>query len=140
MSWPSSAARPASRCASHWRRARSRWSAPRPACGSPPVSSWSHLMRSWTCPGSVVVSRTMRETAILGWRVFFTRRAIPRPKAAEPPLLALGDLDGWLDDHDVLDGTPFLIDPRGHYDSTLRWSFRNWQKRGCGPSGAVGSA
>src|SRR6266540_3985247 len=40
MSWPSSAARPASRCASHWRRARSRWSAPRPACGSPPVSSW----------------------------------------------------------------------------------------------------
>ncbi len=37
--------------------------------------------------------------------------------------MALGDLDGWLDDHDVLDGTPFLIDPRGHYDSTLNRYF-----------------
>jgi len=65
----------------------------------------------------------MREAAILGWRVFFTRRGIPRPRVAEPLLSALGDLDEWLDDHDVLDGTPFLLDPAGRYDRTLNKYF-----------------
>jgi site-specific recombinase XerD len=56
--------------------------------------------------------------------VFFTRRALPRPKAAGPLLSELGDLDEWLDDHDVLDGTPFLIDPTGRYDSALNRYFQ----------------
>jgi site-specific recombinase XerD len=66
----------------------------------------------------------VRETAILGWRVFFTRRALPRPRAAEPLLPTLGDLDDWLDVHDVVDGTPFLIDPTGRYDSALNRYFQ----------------
>src|SRR6266508_5136076 len=68
----------------------------------------------------------MREAAILGWRVFFTRRGIPRPKAGEPLLSALGDLDEWLDDHDVLDGTPFLVDPAGRYDGMLNRYYQTW--------------
>jgi site-specific recombinase XerD len=66
----------------------------------------------------------MRETAILGWRVFFTRRGIPQPKAADPLLATLGDLDAWLASHKVADGTPFLIDPMGRYDSALNRYFQ----------------
>jgi hypothetical protein len=65
----------------------------------------------------------MREATILGWRVFFTRRGIPRPRAAEPLLSTLWDLGEWLDGHDVLDGTPFLLDPAGRYDTTLNQYF-----------------
>jgi site-specific recombinase XerD len=61
----------------------------------------------------------MRETAILGWRVFFTRRGIPQPRAVDPLLATLGSLDAWLAAHKVADGTPFLIDPTGWYDSAL---------------------
>jgi site-specific recombinase XerD len=68
----------------------------------------------------------MRDTAILGWRVFFTQRAIPQPRAADPLLAMLWDLDAWLADHKVLDGTPFLIDPMGRYDSALNQYFQVW--------------
>jgi site-specific recombinase XerD len=33
-------------------------------------------------------------------------------------------LDEWLDDHSVLDGTPFLIDPTGRYDIALNRYFK----------------
>jgi site-specific recombinase XerD len=65
----------------------------------------------------------MRETAILGWRVFFTRRGLPQPRATDPLLAPLRNLDGWLADHKVADGTPFLIDPTGQYDSALNRYF-----------------
>jgi site-specific recombinase XerD len=65
----------------------------------------------------------MRETAILGWRVFFTRRGIPQPRAVDPLLATLGSLDAWLAAHKVADGTPFLIDPTGRYDSALNRYF-----------------
>jgi site-specific recombinase XerD len=66
----------------------------------------------------------MRETEILRWRVFFTRRGIPQPRVAEPLLATLGSLDAWLDDHKMADGTPFLIDPTGRYDSALNRYFQ----------------
>jgi site-specific recombinase XerD len=65
----------------------------------------------------------MRETAILGWRVFFTRRGLSQPRATDPLLAPLRNLDGWLADHKVADGTPFLIDPTGQYDSALNRYF-----------------
>jgi site-specific recombinase XerD len=65
----------------------------------------------------------MRETAILGWRVFFTRRGLPQPRATDPFLATLRSLDPWLADHKVADGSPFLIDPTGWYDTNLNRYF-----------------
>ena len=57
------------------------------------------------------------------WQVFFTRRRLPRPRVNAPPLPTGGNLDAWLDDHDVLDGSPYLLDPTGHYDVELNRYF-----------------
>lgn len=59
-----------------------------------------------------------------GWRVFFTRRELPRPRVTEPLLDVLDDLDAWLDEHDVLEHEPFLMDPLGRYDLDLNRYFR----------------
>ncbi|MGC5002635.1 tyrosine-type recombinase/integrase [Streptomyces sp. DT203] len=59
----------------------------------------------------------------LAWRVFYTRRDLPRPQTADPLISTLWDLDEWLDDHDVLDGTPYLISPKGQYDTELNSYF-----------------
>jgi site-specific recombinase XerD len=37
--------------------------------------------------------------------------------------VAAGKLDGWLDEHDVLDASPFLLDPAGRYDVALNSYF-----------------
>jgi len=58
------------------------------------------------------------------WRVFFTRRGLPMPRTADPLLEVFGDLDEWLDEHDVLERAPFLIDPLGRYDVDLNRYFR----------------
>lgn len=58
------------------------------------------------------------------WRVFFTEREHARPRRSDTPLIDVGDLDGWLDAHDVLDGSPFLIDPHGGYDVELNRFFQ----------------
>jgi site-specific recombinase XerD len=55
--------------------------------------------------------------------VFFTRRQLPAPRVTEPTLPKPGDLDGWLDRHEVLDGSPFLLDPVGGYDVVLNRYF-----------------
>jgi site-specific recombinase XerD len=60
----------------------------------------------------------------LGWRVFFTRRAIPQARPADSLLARPGELAAWLADHKVLDGTPFLIDPTGRYDRALNRYFQ----------------
>jgi hypothetical protein len=57
------------------------------------------------------------------WRVFYTRRALPRPQNRDPLIDILWDLDQWLDDHDVLDGQPYLISPEGGYDVQLNEYF-----------------
>ncbi|MFE9000603.1 integrase [Streptomyces sp. NPDC007875] len=59
----------------------------------------------------------------LDWRVFFTRRELPRPQTADPLIDTLWDLDEWLDAHAVLDGTPYLISPEGTYDTELNSYF-----------------
>ncbi|MCX4776819.1 tyrosine-type recombinase/integrase [Streptomyces sp. NBC_01264] len=59
------------------------------------------------------------ETGVLGWRVFFTRRGLPRPKTECDLLPELGDLDGWLDEWRIEDGSPYLIDPLRRYDVDL---------------------
>ncbi|WP_327341263.1 tyrosine-type recombinase/integrase [Streptomyces europaeiscabiei] len=60
---------------------------------------------------------------VLRWRVCFTKRRLPRPLSAFPLLDELGELDGWLDEHRILDGLPFLIDPEGRYDGELNQCF-----------------
>src|SRR4051812_16425857 len=57
------------------------------------------------------------------WRVCFTKRRLLRPLSALPLLDELAELDPWLDEHGVLDGLPFLIDPDGRYDSALNQCF-----------------
>ncbi|QDO42893.1 site-specific integrase [Streptomyces sp. RLB3-17] len=57
------------------------------------------------------------------WRVFYTRRDLPRPQTADPLIDTLWDLDEWLDEHKVLDGTPYLISPDGRYDIELNEFF-----------------
>ena len=59
----------------------------------------------------------------LEWRVFHTRRELPRPQVCDPLIDLLWDLDEWLDDRDVLDGTPYLISPDGVYDIELNAYF-----------------
>ena len=62
-----------------------------------------------------------------GWRVVLTRRGVPRlselvPGVAEPGAEG-DDLDAWLDERDVPDGTPFLISPALEYDLDLNRYF-----------------
>ncbi|MEV5920019.1 site-specific integrase [Streptomyces pseudogriseolus] len=57
------------------------------------------------------------------WRVFYTRRDLPRPQTADPLIDTLWDLDEWLDDHKILDATPYLISPDGRYDTDLNEYF-----------------
>ncbi len=59
----------------------------------------------------------------LGWRAYFTRRGLPLPVAEADLLVDPAGLDRWLDEHDVLDGQPFLLDPLGRYDVTLNLFF-----------------
>ncbi|MFB7475575.1 integrase [Kitasatospora sp. NPDC056184] len=59
----------------------------------------------------------------IAWRVFHTRRTLPRPQWPDPLIDILWDLDEWLDDHAVLDGQPFLISPLGRYDVELNSYF-----------------
>ncbi|MFE1830172.1 tyrosine-type recombinase/integrase [Streptomyces yangpuensis] len=67
-----------------------------------------------------VTTGTMTE---LTWRVFYTRRDLPRPQTTDPLIDALWDLDEWLDNHNVLDGSPYLISPDGRYDVELNKYF-----------------
>ncbi|MFF7117491.1 tyrosine-type recombinase/integrase [Streptomyces albogriseolus] len=60
-----------------------------------------------------------RDTGVLGWRVFFTRRELPQPRVGTDVLAGLDDLDDWLDARGVEDGSPYLIDPLGRYDADL---------------------
>lgn len=55
--------------------------------------------------------------------MFFTRRGLPRPLAGDSLLREHWDLDQWLDDHEVLDGSPYLIDPHGQFDVELNSYF-----------------
>jgi hypothetical protein len=55
--------------------------------------------------------------------VFFTRRQLACPLGGGLLPVAAGKLDGWLDEHDVLDGSPFLLDPGGRYDVALNRYF-----------------
>ncbi|MDH6700426.1 integrase [Streptomyces sp. MAA16] len=59
----------------------------------------------------------------LPWRVFYTRHDLPRPQTPDPLISTLWDLDEWLDEHDILDGTPYLIGPDGRYDVELNSYF-----------------
>lgn len=61
--------------------------------------------------------------SILGWRVHFTRRGLAQPLTPSPLLKSLPDLDAWLDEHGVLDGETFLLDPCGRYDVELNRFF-----------------
>ncbi|MFJ8973487.1 tyrosine-type recombinase/integrase [Streptomyces anulatus] len=61
--------------------------------------------------------------SILGWRVFFTRRGLPRPRTEDVGYADPDALDEWLDEHGVLDGQPFLISPAGGYDVDLNRIF-----------------
>lgn len=56
---------------------------------------------------------------MLGWRVFFTRQDLPRPKAGCVLLAGLHDLDVWLDERRIGEGSPYLLDPLGRYDVDL---------------------
>ncbi|QKW54818.1 site-specific integrase [Streptomyces buecherae] len=56
---------------------------------------------------------------LLGWRVFFTRRGLPWPKSGCDVVAELGDLDEWLDERRIGDGSPYLLDPLGRYDVDL---------------------
>jgi hypothetical protein len=47
---------------------------------------------------------------VLGWRAYFTRRGLPLPVTDADLLADPAGLDRWLDEHDVLDGQPFLLD------------------------------
>lgn len=60
---------------------------------------------------------------VLGWRVHFTCRGLPRPRITPPLLCVVGDLDEWLDGHGVAEGQPFLLDPLGRYDVELNHYF-----------------
>ena len=55
--------------------------------------------------------------------MFFTRRQLACPAGGGLLPVAAGKLDGWLDEHDVLDGLPFLLDPGGRYDVALNRYF-----------------
>lgn len=57
--------------------------------------------------------------SIMGWRVFFTRRELPRPRTEGVVYAKPETLDEWLDERGVLDGQPFLISPAGGYDVEL---------------------
>jgi Phage integrase, N-terminal SAM-like domain len=57
------------------------------------------------------------------WRAYFTRRGLLLPVADADLLADPAGLDRWLDEHDVLDGQPFLLDPSGRYDVTLNSFF-----------------
>ncbi|MGY4741420.1 site-specific integrase [Streptomyces sp. ATMOS53] len=59
----------------------------------------------------------------LAWRVFYTRYELPRPRATDPLIDTLGDLDAWLDERSVPEGQPYLISPTGHYDIVLNSFF-----------------
>ncbi|MFC9816490.1 hypothetical protein ACFVJM_31020 [Streptomyces virginiae] len=61
--------------------------------------------------------------SILGWRVFFTRRGLPRPRTEDVGYTDPDALAEWLDEHGVLDGQPFLISPAGGYDVDLNRVF-----------------
>ncbi|MEV0537633.1 integrase [Kitasatospora sp. NPDC050463] len=56
---------------------------------------------------------------MLGWRVYFTRRELPEPRAGTGGLTGLDNLDEWLDERGIGDGSPYLIDPLGRYDVDL---------------------
>lgn len=55
--------------------------------------------------------------------MYFTRRQLARPLGGDLLAVAAGKLDGWLDGRDVLDGSPFLLDPGGRYDVVLNRYF-----------------
>jgi hypothetical protein len=60
---------------------------------------------------------------VLGWRAYFTRRGLPLPVTDADLLADPAGLDRWLDEHDVLDGQPFLLDPLRRYDVMLNLFF-----------------
>jgi len=62
-------------------------------------------------------------TTEIAWRVFYTRRHLALPQAADPLISTLWDLDEWLDVNDVPDGRPYLIAPDGRYDIELNRYF-----------------
>ena len=63
---------------------------------------------------------------------------MPRPLSALPLLDELAGLDGWLDEHRVLGGSPFLIDPDGQYDSALNQCFTSgWLRNSPGNTQAA---
>jgi hypothetical protein len=68
--------------------------------------------------------------SILGWRVFFTKRRLPQPRAVVPLVGELGDLDRWLDECGLLDDAPFLLGPDGSYDVVLNGYFTGVWLRG----------
>ncbi|WP_128977512.1 site-specific integrase [Streptomyces roseicoloratus] len=59
----------------------------------------------------------------LHWRVFITRHDLPRPQTPDPLMDLLWDLDEWLDENGIDDGTPYLISPEGRYDVELNSYF-----------------
>jgi site-specific recombinase XerD len=68
--------------------------------------------------------------SILGWRVFFTKRRLPQPRAVVPLVGELGDLNRWLDECGLLDDAPFLLGPDGSYDVVLNGYFTGVWLRG----------
>ncbi|MEV0888562.1 site-specific integrase [Streptomyces microflavus] len=69
--------------------------------------------------------------SITGWRVHFTRRDAPWPRAATALMEELSELfarlDTVLDTHGVPEGQPFLIGPDGGYDVALNRYFSVWK-------------
>lgn len=61
------------------------------------------------------------------WSVVLTRRGVPRMSELLPGVADAGgvadDLDAWLDERDVPEGTPFLISPALEYDIDLNRYF-----------------
>jgi integrase len=74
--------------------------------------------------------RVQCRVSILGWRVYFTKRRLPQPRAHLPLVGELGDLDRWLDERELLDDAPFLLGPDGSYDVVLNGYFTGTWLRG----------
>ncbi len=96
-----------------------------------PVDSWFSVTlavtgrATYTYAGSDFVHAVISSLSVtmLGWRAYFTRRGLPLPVADADLLADPAGLDRWLNEHDVLDGQPFLLDPFGRYDVTLNLFF-----------------
>jgi hypothetical protein len=77
-------------------------------------------------------------------RVVLTRRGLPRlsgllPGAADPGAPG-DDLDAWLDERDVAEGTPFLISPDLEYDIGLNRYFLAPVMAGAAPNTRLAAA